>query len=273
MKTILAFLTVILLAPAALAQDAAPVKSNEPLEITADKSLEWNRNDKIFTARENALAKQGESSVRGKTLIANYREAKEGGGMDIYHMEAHDNVELVSRDSTAWGDKADYDLDKGLAILTGDNLKMVSPNQVVTARDRFEYWTADGRFVAIGAAKVVRTNERKQESILEGDTISAIMKKDAQGKSVLDKLDARNNVVITTPTERVTGNYAIYYAATNKAEMTGNVVIHRGPNMLEGNRAEVDLNTNISQLFGGGATTTRSGQVRGIFYPGSDKKK
>ncbi len=50
--------------------------------------------------------------------------------------------------------------------------------------------------------------------------------------------------------------------------MTGGVTIIRGPNSLKGDRAEVDMNTNTSQLFGGGG----SGQVKGIFYPGSEKK-
>ncbi len=50
--------------------------------------------------------------------------------------------------------------------------------------------------------------------------------------------------------------------------MTGGVTILRGPNSLKGERAEIDLTANTSQLFGGGGV----GQVKGVFYPGSEKK-
>jgi lipopolysaccharide export system protein LptA len=46
------------------------------------------------------------------------------------------------------------------------------------------------------------------------------------------------------------------------------VKIHRGPNTLEGEKAEVDMNTNISRIIGNPAAGQR---VRGVFYPGTDK--
>jgi lipopolysaccharide export system protein LptA len=75
-------------------------------------------------------------------------------------------------------------------------------------------------------------------------------------------------VKITTPTEVLTGDYGIYKAETNTAEVKGNVKIVRGPNTLEGDRAQVDLNTNVSSMFGGEGT----GRVKAVFFPGSEKK-
>lgn len=250
----------------------APVASgNEPIEITADGSLEWNRNEKLFIARDHAKAVQGDTSVSAAVLTARYREG-EGGGMDIYHFAAEKDVELRSKDSTAYGQKADYDLDKGYAVMTGDNLRMISPDQIVSAKERFEYWVNEGKLVAVGSARADRKNPQGHTDRLEADTISAVLKDDAQGRRVLHTLEAVGHVIITTPTEKATGDHGIYHASSNKAVLTGNVVLHRRPNMLEGERAEVDLNTNTSQLFGGSASATKSGQVRGIFYPGSEKK-
>jgi lipopolysaccharide export system protein LptA len=263
------FLVALFLTSPAFAQESPlPSSSNEPLEITADGSLEWNRNDKLFIARQNALAKQGDSSIKAETLTAHYREGQ-GGGMDIYQVEADSGVVLNSKDSVAYGDKANYDLDKAYAVMTGNNLRMESPDQIVTAKDRFEYWTTDGKLVAVGDAKVDRKNAKGETDRLQADTISAILKDNAQGKRALDSIEATGNVVITTPTETITGSRGIYRAGPNKAEMTGGVVIHRGPNVLKGDRAEVDLNTNTSQMFGGQGM---SKQVKGVFYPGSDKK-
>ncbi|MGB4057735.1 MAG: LptA/OstA family protein, partial [Alphaproteobacteria bacterium] len=243
------------LASPALAQTT---NSSQPLEITADGSLEWNRNEKLFIARNNALAKQGDTAIKAETLTAHYRDG-EKGGMDIHHVNADGKVELRSKDSLATGQKADYDLDKAFAVMTGDNLKMTSPDQTVTAQDRFEYHVNEGKLLAIGGAKAIRKNIKGETNTLEADTISAILKDDAKGQRKLETLEAIGNVTITTPTEKVMGQRGIYHAATNKATMTGGVTLHRGPNILQGERAEVDMTTNTSQLFGGPASTTGSG--------------
>ncbi|MEM6781236.1 MAG: LptA/OstA family protein [Pseudomonadota bacterium] len=143
---------------------------------------------------------------------------------------------------------------------------MVSPDQTITANDKFIYQTAQRRATAVGNAKVVLA-----EDTLSANTIEAVFKEQSNegGQDAVETLEAKGNVVITTPTEVLSGNYAIYRSATNKAEITGNVKITRGPNILEGARAEVDLTTNISKMFGAEETGER---VRGVFYPNSEKK-
>jgi lipopolysaccharide export system protein LptA len=261
--------SVMMIAPAFAAESAIPTDSKEPVEITADGTLEWLRNDKKFIARKNAIAQQGEVSLAAQTLTAYYREAQ-GTDMEIWKVNADQDVVLKSRESTAYGQQAEYDLDKGIAVMTGNNLKMESPDQTVTAKESFQYWVTDGRLVATGRAKVVRPKPQGGgNDTLEADKISAVLKENSKGERVLHSLEAVGNVVITTPTETIAGAYGIYKADTNKAELTGHVTLKRGPNTLEGEKAEVDLNTNTSRLFGNG---TDRGRVRGVFFPGSEKK-
>ncbi len=257
----------LLLAGQVFAQNpAVPVTqgtSDEPLEITADGSLEWLRKDGKFIARENARAVQGDTAVAAQTLTADYREAN-GSNFDIWRITAERDVVLTSADSKAYGDRAEYNLDDGVAVLTGQNLRMISPEQTITASDRFEYQVNEARVLAVGDAKVIRPTDT-----LEADTIKATLEDTPQGERKLKTLEAEKNVVITTPTEILRGDYGIYRAADNKAEIRGNVKLTRGPNVLEGERAEVDLTTNISRIFGSGDA---GGRVRGVFYPGSEKK-
>ena len=248
------------------AQSPASQNRKEPIEITADETLEWHRNQKQFIARENAQAVQGDVSIKASTLTADYIDGN-GQSMEINRVQADNNVRIRSRDTDAYGDKAIYEIDKGYAEMTGSDLKMVSPDQIVTARDRFEYWVTDGRLIAIGNARITRKNEQGEVNTLDADVITAYLKENAEGERVLDRMVAEGNVVITTPTETLTGQQGVYEANTNQAEVTGNVEIKRGPNTLEGSRATVDLDTSISKLFGGG----RSGRVKGVFYPGSEK--
>lgn len=249
--------------------DTTPIQSSkDPLEITADTTLEWLRGQNRLIARGNALAVQGASSIAAATLTADYREGA-NSNFEIHTLTANENVILTSQNDTAYGDDAVYDLDKGIATLTGQNLRLVSPDQTITARERFEYHTNTGKIHAIGNANVVRPNVKGGQDRLRADKITATLKKDNSGKQALDTIEAFQNVVITTPTEKVTGSYGIYRAKTNTAELKGGVTITRGPNILKGERAEVNLNTNTSKIFGNPTNNTR---VRATFFPGSTDK-
>lgn len=270
-KIILTGAALLIAAPAgmALAQNAGlNPDRDKPVEITAQGSLEWKRPERIFIANKQALATQGDTSIAAAQLTANYRDGK-GSNMEIYRLTASDNVVVSSKESHAYGDKATYDLDKGVAVMTGNNLRMTAPDQTVTARDNFEYWVADGRLIANGDARIERLNAKRELDTLQSDKITALLKDNAQGQRVLHSMEAEGNVVITTPTEIVTGTHGTYNAETNKAILTGGVTIKRGPNILQGERAEVDMTTNTSKLFGG---NEGGGRVRGVFYPGTEKK-
>jgi lipopolysaccharide export system protein LptA len=260
-------------APAA----AANADNKQPLEITADQTLEWHRNDNQFVANGNVVAKQGDTSIKSDKLVADYRQGKgKSQSFAIYQLTATGHVNIDSRGSTASGDKAVYDVDKGVATLTGDNLKLASPGQTVTARDKFEYRVNDGVLTATGGAVAVRGQDR-----IAADVMSAAFAKGAGGAGLgamagaggadknLERLDAGGHVVITTPDETLTGDKASYTAADNIARITGNVKITRGPNTLEGESAEVNLATNISTMRGG---ASEGGRVRGVFYPDSMPK-
>lgn len=248
------------------AQDSATVtNSQQPLEITADGTLEWHRNDNIFVATNNAKAEQGEVSVAAAKLTADYKDG-DGQDFEIWRVRAEQDVHIQSRDTSAYGDNATYDINKGYAEITGSDLRLISPDQTVKARDKFEYWAVEGKLVAIGNARIIRENEQGEINTLDADIITAYLKDNDQGQRVLERMEADGNVVITTPTETLSGDAGTYNAGTQIAEITGNVEIKRGPNILEGGRAEVNLETSVSRMFGNGGTR---GQVRGVFYPGS----
>lgn len=236
----------------------------QPIEITADRALEWHRNDNRYIADGNAMVKQGEMTLRGDHIAADYRDGAKGG-IEIYRMTATGNVSIDNGSSTATGDVAVYEIDSGLATLTGKALRLSAPDQVITARDKFEYDTNSGTFRAIGAARAVR-----EGNVLTSDTITAIFSGGANGGQTLNRIEAIGNVVITTPDETLSGTRGVYDAARNHAVITGNVKIVRGPNELTGERAELDMATNISRMFGSSIEDGQTGgRVRGVFYPDS----
>ncbi len=240
--------------------------SDLPLEVTAQQNLEWNRDKRQYIARGNAIAKQGNMQISGDTLIAQYDETKDDSGAGkITKLFAQGHVVITSEQSTATGENAQYDVINGQAIMTGSNLMMTSKDQTVTAKDRFEYWVEEGRLSAYGDAVVVRGDDT-----IKADDISAwFVPQEKDGPRVMDRAEANGHVIITTPSDKATGNKGTYSRATNIAELLGNVKIENGQNYLEGDRAEINLETNVSKMF---AEKTADGRVKGIFYPGSSKK-
>lgn len=241
--------------------------TNMPIEVSADNTLEWDREKKQYIARGNAMAKQGAVEIRGKMLVADYREDV-NGKMDIWRLTATGKVIIRSDKETAYGDKAVYDLNNGKAILTGRDLRLVTATETVTAKDRMEYWMADQKMVAFGDAVAIRDDDK-----IMSDQLSVAFMRNAEGKTVLKEMTAEDNVVITTPTEKVTGDKAVYTPPDNMAVVEGNVYIERGPNTLNGSRAEVNLLTNVSKLYGGTDDSGEKQRVRGVFYPNADENE
>ncbi len=251
---------VALLSSPAIAQEETAKPNNSsaaPVEISADKGLVWDRTAHTYTAKGRAEARQGDLKVTSDVLVARY--AAEGSSSDIREVSADGNVVLTSAPYTAYGDKAVYDLTSGVAVLTGGNLRVMTPTEMLTARDRLTYEATDGRMTAEGNAKLTRPTDS-----LEAQTLTATFATSDDGSRGLDTVTATGEVTIKTARETITGAKGVYRAASQTAELTGKVVITQDKNRLEGSRAVVDMKTGVSQLYGAAST---GGRVKGVFYP------
>lgn len=260
------FLFTLLFSNTSLAQfnsDSLNDNSNSPIEISAGKDLEWQQQNKQYIARGDVVIIQGDVTVKADTVIADYREGNESK-TEIWKLTAIDNVTISDNENTIIGDNAVYLIDGGIATITGKNLKLTSPEQIITATEKMEYSSLKGTASAIGNAKVV-----KNDDTLTSSRLNMFFQKGDNGKNSLQKIEALGNVKIVTPKETLTGNKGTYNANKDTATIIGNVKIIRDINVLEGVRAEVNLTTKISKIFGDEKT---GGRVKGIFFPGSSPK-
>ncbi len=232
----------------------------KPIEINAEDGIEWRQRDKVYVARGKARATQGEVTVHADVLTAHYREMP-GGSTEIWRIDADGNVRIAAPNQTAHGDKAVYDVDKGLLVLTG-HVRLVTETDRISARDSLEYWEKRNLAVARGEAVAVRGDRR-----LAADVLVAHFKKGRDGTSKVHEIEAFDNVLISSPEEIVRAKYGIYNVETGIATLTGSVKITRGDNQLNGARARVNLNTGVSSILGG-----KQG-VRGFLSPGQMGKR
>lgn len=101
-----------------------------PLVIEADKGLEWNQNERVYIARGNALAKQGDSSITAEELKAFYTD--ENGSNEIQKIVATGRVFIKTATDQATGDRATYDAATGLAQITGENVVIKQGDNQIT---------------------------------------------------------------------------------------------------------------------------------------------
>ncbi|MEQ8355691.1 MAG: LptA/OstA family protein [Kiloniellaceae bacterium] len=246
-------------------------KTDEPLEINAEEGIEWNRNEKTYIARGNARAASGEVEVLADVLTAYYREPAEGesGSSEIFLLEATGNVRINSPEGTVFGDKGRYKLEEQVFVMTGSDLRLVSKDDVVTARDSLEYWEGQRKAVARGNAHA--THEDKQ---IKADVLTASFEENAKGELEVNRIDAKGNVEIMTLKEYARGSEGVYYVAKELATLEGDVKITQGENQLDGNYAEVNMATGISSLKSGPPGSIAPAKpVTAVVFPRATKDK
>jgi len=254
-------LALALVAGTALAQPASlNMGGDRPIEVVAEGGLEFHDKERVAIARGGAVASQGDLTVKADTLAAFFRKTADGGN-EIYRLTAEGGVEIRTPTQTAVGDRGVYDVDRQVAVLTGDDLRLTTEEDTVTARESLEYWRTQNLAVARGDAVATRGDNKVRADRLVG------LLQDADGALDLTRIDAEGGVVITTPKEVARGERGSYDIGSRKAVLTGNVRVTRGDNQLIGGAAEVDLETGISRLLAGPQAEAEKTRVRGLFIP------
>jgi lipopolysaccharide export system protein LptA len=271
-----------LVASAVWAQPMPDAKNNaetapKQVDVSADQSLEWYQDKRMYVARGNAKAIRGETVIQADILSAHEREkpptpdgkkvpktpldsgSPDKGTGDIDKMIAEGNVRITDPKQRVTGQNAIYDLDQHVAILTGDNLKYETEKETVTAKDSLEYWEDKKLAIARGNAVAVQAGRHIAGDVLTAEFKDAPTSKGPGGEQQLTKMSVLGHVVIVTKTDVSRGDKAVYDMDRNLAVLTGHVRITRGDGtQLSGDVGEVDLKTNESRLRTDGAGRVRA---------------
>ncbi len=234
-----------------------------PVEVYADNGIEWQQERLVFIARGNARAVRGPVTVFADELRAYYRQ-QNGGRNDIWRLDAIGKVRIKSPDGTAYGEQAVYNVDDGILVLTGGReVRLITPTDLITAEKQLEYWEKRQMAVARGNAMA-----KREGKFLHADVLAAYFKRSTNGENKLHRVEAFDNVKVTTPQETALSKRGVYNAESGIATLSGDVRILKDGNTLNGCSAEVNLNNGISRLHScktdaNGATN----RVRGVLQP------
>ena len=228
---------------------------DDPMKLTAD-DLVWHRDDNKLVATGNARVIRSGVELRADVLTAHSRDNPQGEGNQFHRVDAGGNVQIISKKERVFGDRGEYKIDDQNFVLVGENLRIESNQGLITARDQLEYWEAKQQFVARGDATIVKEDKR-----VRADILLALLGATPKGEQEIQQVNVWGNVLISTATEIVRAEKGVYNVRTGIVRLRGNVKITRGKTQLNGNDAEVDLNSGISRLLGG------KGRVRGLIQP------
>ena len=254
------------------------LSSGGPVDITARDGIEWRRDENIVIARGNARAVRDGVTVDADRLIARYRPkagatqaqtqsqdpGAAGGSSEIYRVEAEGHVVIFTETDRATGDRAVYDIDQAVMVMTGNDLTLTTQDQFLTARDSLEYWSARRMAVARGEAVATDAESRTiRADVLVGYFHPAEQQpqpargaaprnggaQDDSRAGKIERVDAFGNVEVRTPQEVLRGDRGYYSPEQEIARVAGNVRITRGENQINGALAEANLRTGVSRML------------------------
>ncbi len=255
--------------------DLATGKSDQPIEITADNGIEWQRDNQVMIATGNAKATRGTAHVEADTLRAYYQKSQTGGS-NLSRLDAIGRVRISSPTQTLTGQSSVYDLDQAVLVVTGKKVTLISGKDRITATQQMEYY--EKTQMAVARQNATANHDGK---MLRADTLVALFTKDKNGKSQVSRVQAFENVRVVTKTDSIWASKGIYDVAAGIVTLNGNVRITRDGNQLNGDNAIINLNTGISKLLTDpGAKSPKPGQndlnlreprrkkrVRGLLVP------
>jgi lipopolysaccharide export system protein LptA len=265
--------------------------SNKPVNIEAENGIEWQQNNKVYIARGNAKAIRGDDSVVADTLYAYYRQAQQpapnaaspqlrgnassgqqspfdNGSTQIYRIEAEGHVVFGTPTQTAYGDRAVYDVDQAMLVVTGKDLRIITQQDVVTARDSFEWY--DQKQIGVARGDATATRRGPEHKSIRGDVLTAEVTKPPNQPSKISKVDAQGHVIVVSEDQIARGDSGVYNLETGIATLSGHVTLTRGESELRGQYAVVDTNTNIARLLAAPPTAQLTGtrpRVEGLLVP------
>lgn len=289
--------------PVPASAQAIDLSHGGPVGVTAAGGIDWDQGAQTVTAHEDARAVRGTATVTADRLVAHYRKktgaaatpapapavasatpgaanpaaAGDSGNNEIYRLNASGKVHIFTQTDQAWGDEAVYDIDQAVLVLTGKGLRLTTPQDVLTARDAMEYWSARHMAVARGDATATSADGRRiAADVLVGYTVPAAPtpvgnpKAPAQNATdpvaggKLQRVEAYGHVQVRTATDIVTGDRGVYLPDTGLARVVGHVHITRGANQLNGAAAIVNMKTGLATM-----TQAPGGRVQGLMVPNS----
>jgi len=204
------------------------------IEVEADQSLEWHKQEKIYLAKGNAVIRREGVTVKADIIYAYYEES-EDSDIEVWKIEANGNVLIEDGEAKLISNKAVYLVDKEEFSSVGTT-NLLSDEYQVKSKSGIKYFRREKQMVANDDVMVFYG-----ENTLNCNSLIVNFEEDSSGKLTISNMIALEDVVIESPTEKVNGQKAEYDVESQIVLVDGDVTIARENAVIVGDRTEVDM--------------------------------
>ena len=120
--------------------------------ITANKQIEYWEKRRMAVARGNAVARREDRMLRADVLVA-YLDRNRQGKTEVRRIQAFDNIVIVTTQDTVRANKGVYNVQSGIATLTGNVRIMRGKNLLAGERAEINLNTGISRLLTAPGAQ------------------------------------------------------------------------------------------------------------------------
>lgn len=219
--------------------------NDAPVSISADNGIEWDQESKIYSARGNVQASQGDFFISSDELKAYYTEVTDGNP-DIHTINAVGNIYASFGTNELVGDQMEYKVKSQFATVTGKEILLQSEQGNLSATEKLIYDGIALRAEAFGSPQISQGT-----NIVSADYIVAFFLPSeavSGGTGSLRQVDATGEVFVTNGTAVCRGNKGAYDVASETAILSGNVSCTQCNNQLIGDHAKIDMKSGQARV-------------------------
>lgn len=233
---------------------ATELNNKIKFEIKAFEKLEWYQLENKIVALGNAEVKSNLFKINADEIDGFYN-GKIGKGK-IKKLIAKKNASFKSSQIFINSNYMEYDLEKEILIVTGNNISMTS------------------NLGSINAQKSLIYEKSKKQIFLEGNVLIELKNPNSKINSnkLIINIDEKENITHVKAIEMVNvrlvelqqnifSDEAEFDNLKRKINFAGNVILNQNESTLKGSNAIIDFAKGLSTI-----TSTKQNSVTGIFY-------
>ena len=233
---------------------ATELNNKIKFEIKASEKLEWYQLENKIVALGNAEVKSNLFKINADEIDGFYN-GKIGKGK-IKKLIAKKNASFKSSQIFINSNYMEYDLEKEILIVTGNNISMTS------------------NLGSINAQKSLIYEKSKKQIFLEGNVLIELKNPNSKinANRLFISIDEKENITLVKAIDMVNvkldelqqnifSDEAEFDNLKRKINFKGNVILNQNDSTLKGNNAIIDFEKGLSSI-----TSTKQSSVTGVFY-------
>ena len=213
--------------------DLGRVIDDKKLTIEADNGVEWISETKMYIARGNVQASQGDVTLQANTLKAYYDEASQNAAK-VSQLEAEGNVKMNAPEGQLICDHLIYNVHQQNVRAYGKKVTLTHKKFTVTAHKLLEYQQNNKRALFYNHVIIQNGHEK-----IYADKAIAYFT-DISKKLDVERIELTGNVEILSPHGAIYGEKGVFHVKTQTAKMIGKVRLSKDSQSPSKNTSQIE---------------------------------